>query len=147
MRIIKLAIISVIIFSLILFLMSLLIPSQVRISRAINIESSGEAIYNRIADINEWKEWNELAHDSIKITVQSDQKDHFETAWEYNGRTIHSAFWLQESANVTVVQWYFDFSLKWYPWEKFGSIIFDKQFGPPMEKSLKNLKIQMENSP
>jgi hypothetical protein len=30
--------------------------------------------------------------------------------------------------------------LKWYPWEKFASIIFDRQLGPYMERSLGNLK-------
>jgi hypothetical protein len=46
-----------------------------------------------------------------------------------------------------VLQWYFDIKLRWYPWEKFGSIVFDKQLGPPMEKSLGNLKKLLEKNP
>jgi hypothetical protein len=38
------------------------------------------------------------------------------------------------------VQWYFDFEVNWYPWEKFGSILFDRQLGPSMERSLETLK-------
>jgi hypothetical protein len=37
--------------------------------------------------------------------------------------------------------------LNWTPWEKFGSITFDKQFGTPMEASLNNLKKLMEKTP
>ena len=40
----------------------------------------------------------------------------------------------------TTVQWYFDFHLKWYPWQKFQSIVYDKQLGPEMEASLENLR-------
>jgi hypothetical protein len=47
-------------------------------------------------------------------------------------------------SDTTVVQWYFDFRLKWYPWEKFGSIVFDQQLGPSMESSLENLRINFE---
>jgi hypothetical protein len=42
------------------------------------------------------------------------------------------------------VQWYFDFVFRWYPWEKFSSIVYDKQLGPAMEKSLNNLKDLIE---
>lgn len=70
------------------------------------------------------KEWNELAGEKVK-----------------------GEFTLHESANITVVQWYYDFKLKWYPWEKFGSITFDQQLGPVMERSLNKLKKLVENSP
>lgn len=145
MKYLKLGLISAVIFGLILFLMSLLIPSTVRISRAINIHAQRAVVYPLIADIDRWREWNEMNLDSIQVSVLSDSNYHFETAWEYGGRAIHSGFWLEESANITVVQWYFDIALKWYPWEKFGSIIFDKQFGPLMEQSLHNLQQRVEN--
>jgi len=44
------------------------------------------------------------------------------------------------------VQWYFDFHLDWYPWQKFQSIIYDKQLGIPMENSLQQLKQIVETS-
>ena len=49
------------------------------------------------------------------------------------------------AGNATIVQWFFDFKVKWYPWEKFGSIVFDKQLGPSMEISLDQLKKICEN--
>lgn len=55
-------------------------------------------------------------------------------------------FHLIPAGSVTVVQWYFDFTFKWYPWEKFSSIIYDKQLGPQMEQSLLNLKRLLEKA-
>ncbi len=145
MKYLKLGLISIVIFGLILFLMSLLIPSTVRISRAVNIHAERAVVYPLIADTSRWRVWNEMSVDSIKVSVLSDSAYRLETAWMYGNREIHSGFRLEESANITVVQWYFDIALKWYPWEKFGSIIFDKQFGPLMEQSLENLQKRVES--
>lgn len=41
---------------------------------------------------------------------------------------------------ITAVQLYYDFHLKWYPWQKLGSIVYDKQLGPDMEKKLARIK-------
>jgi hypothetical protein len=144
MRFIKLGFISLIVFSAILFLLSLLIPSKVRISRAVNIYSVN--IDKTIADLGTWKTWNELYNDSAKVTIISAKPDLIETIWSYKDNHIPGNFRIEHSSGTSVVQWYFDFKLKWYPWEKFGSIIFDKQFGPPMERSLNNLKKLVENS-
>ncbi|MEI9910747.1 MAG: hypothetical protein WDO71_14365 [Bacteroidota bacterium] len=38
------------------------------------------------------------------------------------------------------VQWYMDFHLRWYPWEKFGSLVLEKSHGARMEQGLTNLK-------
>ncbi len=46
---------------------------------------------------------------------------------------------------LSTVQLYHDFHLKWYPWEKLGSIIYDKQLGPHMEKELAKLKEEVES--
>lgn len=147
MRVIKLGIISVIVFSILLFLMSLLIPSHVRVSRAVDISAPKQAVYAKIASPDQWKDWNELASEKLSIQVKSKEPSLVTTAWTYKDKSVESSFWFEESANITVVQWYFDFRLRWYPWEKFGSITFDKQYGPLMERSLNNLKKLVENSP
>ena len=145
-RVIKLGIISAVVFFVILYLMSLLIPSHVRISRAINIDGTREQIMPFVADTAKWRLWNELAIDSIEVKKLVSDTDQVSTSLHFKGRTINSSFSLAESANVTVVQWYFDFRLKWYPWEKFGSIIYDDRMGPAMEKSLAQLKTLVETS-
>jgi len=148
MKFVKLAIISLIVFSVLLWLMSLLIPSTVRISRAINIDAERAVIMPYVSDTSKWKLWNELVQSGL-ITVKMEETggDYVRTRWSFKGRDVESAFRLEESAGTTVVQWYFDFHLRWYPWEKFGSITFDKQFGIPMERSLDKLKQLMGNSP
>ena len=42
--------------------------------------------------------------------------------------------------NTTTIQWYMNFKLRWYPWEKFSSLLLEKRYGPMMEKGLSVLK-------
>ncbi len=115
MRIIKLGLISLIVFSIILYLFSLLLPSHVRISRAINIYADKSVIHSKISDFKSWSEWNTLINNNIEIKQVSSDSDNIATSWHYKANTLNNAFLLEESANITVVQWYFDFKLKWYP--------------------------------
>lgn len=150
MRVLKLGLLSAIVLFIVLLALSLLLPFHIRISRAININASQNKIYRELNDVSKWKKWNELlGNNGIKVKVISSSHDSVVLAWKKNsGEEIPGGFNLIELArDTTVVQWYFDFHLKWYPWEKFRSIIYDKQLGPPMEKSLDNLKNLVENSP
>jgi hypothetical protein len=146
-RIVKLGIISAVVLFIILFLMSLMIPSTVRISRAINIESQKKDIYPLLADTSNWKTWNDLKNDRISIQLLSADSNLIHSAWTYGNRSLDGYYRLERIRDVTVVQWYFDVKLKWYPWEKFGSITFEQQFGPAMESSLLKLKNMVTNSP
>jgi hypothetical protein len=163
MRVIKLGIISLVVFGILFYAFSLFIPSRIRISRAINIAVQKDTLASRMADLRSWKDWNEMVNNdensnpkytdrtfdggvlSVKMVYAS--ADSIRTVWQFrNTEPIMSGFNLVQSlSDTTVAQWYFDFNLKWYPWEKFGSIIFDQQLGPPMEKSLNNLKTTLEN--
>ena len=51
---------------------------------------------------------------------------------------------VREQGSLTV-QWYMDFKLRWYPWEKFSSLLFEKQYGTQMEIGLAKLKRLAEN--
>ncbi|HYJ38785.1 MAG TPA: SRPBCC family protein [Chitinophagaceae bacterium] len=163
MRFIKLAIISVIILFLLITALSLLLPSHVRVSRAINISATRENIAPYISDLNQWSAWNrfviqadslknlEIVSDSfvkargLEIHLMKTALDSISTRWRQPlGKVSESNFILIPGEHYTVVQWYFDFHLDWYPWQKFQSIIYDKQLGPYMEGSLQNLKQIME---
>jgi thiamine kinase-like enzyme len=48
------------------------------------------------------------------------------------------------SQNITVVQWQFIQHIKWYPWEKFASMMNDKIIGARIEQNLANLKKLLE---
>lgn len=164
MRFLKLFLISVVVISVVLIALSLMLPSHVRISRAIDIQASVEHIRPNITNMENWPKWNALLADSSinTISVNSDHiktnrfdiyaaasvnRDSISTRWaQPNGKEFTGNFSMLGSDSVTVVQWYFDFYLRWYPWEKFGSIIYDDRMGPGMEKSLAQLKILVETS-
>lgn len=157
MRVVKLGIISAIVLGLLILGITALIPSHVRISRAVNIGVPQQTVAGFVSEIGKWREWNELVKgipdnklqyrtqqlisDSLLIKLTYATADTVKTVWKsYSGREIAGVFTFSRAGDVTIVQWYFDFHQRWYPWEKFASINFDKQWGPLMEKSLDNLK-------
>jgi len=162
MKFIKLLIISIVVLFLLLIAFSSLLPSTVRISRAIDIADSSNLVLAKIKDMNQWQLWNEyvkklpgkaVTKDSIhakdlSITITGTDSITVRTSWrQQNGKTFPGVFNLVPHNSVTTVQWYFEFTIKWYPWEKFGSIIYDKQLGPQMEQSLLNLNQLLEKAP
>jgi len=162
MRIVKLAIISAVVLFGLLILISSLLPSHIRISRATDINSNADRVFALVANTQEWREWNEytrsfknvqynkagLVSDEMTISVTHLTDSLVQTEWKpAKGKIFGSGFALipQDSTHCTV-QWYFDFKIGWYPWEKFQSIVYDQQMGPPMEKSLSALKDIVEKS-
>jgi competence protein ComGC len=57
MRILRFFLISLIVIFFITTIISLFIPSHVRITKAIQINASGEAVINQISDVANWKNW------------------------------------------------------------------------------------------
>ena len=47
--------------------------------------------------------------------------------------------------NHVTVQWYMDFHLRWYPWGKFASLVYDKFYGSMMDQALDQLKSAAES--
>lgn len=164
MKALKLFLISAVVIFCILTAISMFLPSHVRVSRAINIDAAPQAVMPYVADLSKWRPWNKLLDDST-ITLQSveasgirtnrfdislliAENDSVSTSWKQpNGKVFTGNFSLIPSGEVTIVQWYFDFNLRWYPWEKFASIIYDDRMGPGMENSLTQLKGLVETSP
>lgn len=160
MKLIKLGLISVVVLFGIITLISSLLPSHIRISRAIDVNAGRSKVLQPLSDTKTWAQWNEfISHyqhispsvnrlEADDLTVQLLQQSDSLISSEWNkrgGNKFGSGFVVikQDSVHCTV-QWYFDFHVKWYPWEKFQSIVFDQQFGPIMEKSLANLKRMAE---
>jgi hypothetical protein len=157
MRLIKLAIISAVVLFVLIFVMSLLIPGRVRISRAVNINADMRPVAILVQDLSTWEDWNEpvknagpveykpwekkLVGEKLEISLKRTTGDSVFTVWRnQHGKEIAGVFSLQQEGGVIIVQFYFDFYQRLYPWEKFASINLDKQWGPSMEKSLDNLK-------
>jgi len=156
MRFVKLGLISAVVLFGIILLISLLLPSHIRISRAIDIDAPADKIYPILADTKQWEKWNEyirvyhnriaetdmLKADEIAVFITSKKNNLVTADWQQpSGNKFGSGFAIiSNHAGHATVQWYFDFHVKWYPWEKFQSIVYDQQLGPIMEKSLASLK-------
>ena len=157
MRLVKLGLISIVGLFLVIFLLSLLIPSHMKVSRAITIYANVDTVKAYVNDIRQWQYWNALLKNEnfhsvkfepslfssteMKIVMLPSDSTGLRTSWERVGQeAVKSGISITAVDNSTIVQWYFDLKVKWYPWEKFGSIVFDKELGPPMEQSLEQLK-------
>ena len=164
MRIIKLGIISIIFFSILITGISLFFPSHVRISKATDIITNKDSLLSQIADATKWKNWypgadtfpllftegkvrgieidsrqgliiNEV-NDSAVLTMNvGPHSKRGESGWNFFPGHI---------PNSITLQWYMDFHLRWYPWEKFSSLLLEKRYGPMMEQGLERLKALLE---
>lgn len=166
MRFIKLGLISIVFFFLLLTAFSLLLPSQTNISRAIDINASADQVYNYVNDISKWKTWY-ADYDSSKasfysktigkgasltmykttVTLRETLPGKIKVVWQTGeNKPVEGEFnfFAKDSGAPTTLQWNVIQKVKWYPWEKFASIVSHKTIGPFMEKSLENLKKEVE---
>jgi len=151
MRIIKLGLISVIAFSVLITLFSLVFPSRVRISKAIDIRTETPQVLVELRDTAHWKNWYPGA-DSAKLLPEisevTDSSVIAQASLQKGRKGITGWNLYPASVPGTVtVQWYMDFHLRWYPWEKFSGLLLEKRYGPVMEKGLENLKKILEEQP
>ncbi len=169
MKYIRLVLISIVVLFLLLVFLFALFPSHIRISRVIMVHSSVTRVAQVVGDLADWEHWNQfvilsgpsalslsnpavgqgatLKTAQLTVSITQIQKDTVTTSWDpSNGQHFSSGFaFLQTGDSNTVVEWYFDFYSKWYPWEKLGIMFYDRQMGPLMEKSLVDLKTYTEN--
>ena len=152
MRLIKLAFISFIVFFGIITAMSLLIPSHIRISKAVSI-SRTDSVFYLINNVDQWPRWHPAfqgldagtALQASHIAVASVQKNDslVSMSWQQAGKTPVLNTWELHRFGETdsvALQWYMDFHLKWYPWQKFNSLLYEKTYGTMMEQGLNNIK-------
>lgn len=159
MRVIKLLLISVFVLFLLLTTIAALLPSEVRISRAIDIYRPAGEVYPWVAEMRQWESWNlfvekledkqwsvgKVSGKTMTIVLKQSNSKTVVTEWRQpDGKVFTGGFNLIPNDSLTTVQWYFDFTFKWYPWEKFSSIVYDAQVGPSMQESLMNLKNRVE---
>ena len=171
MRVIKLALISIIFFSLLLTVISLFIPSHIRILKAINIVANRDSVMNPIKDAAKWKSWypgldsarlfydkgqlkgvvldNKDPEHPATIYITNEQDDEVTVQLTARKNSVESGWKITNysSGDSVLLQWYMDFHLRWYPWEKFSSLLLEKSFGSKMEQGLYNLKklVQYKN--
>jgi hypothetical protein len=160
MKFIRFVVISLLVLFIIITSISLFIPSHVRISKAINIKTACDSIWAPIDNFKRWKDWNSFISNSPAVIVSSDTvikagsvtikwlskygKEHEAEMKSEAGRTVRNGFLCIDQRDSITIQWYMDFHLRWYPWEKFGSLMLEKTYGSRMEESLSNLKKLLE---
>jgi len=160
-KIFRLLFFSFLVLFLVVTAISLFIPSHIRISKAINISANTDSVFNQVNDPVKWKNWfpdldsaklyydkgvvigviiDDSSQQYIKITGIT--KDEVITELRAGSRKIKSGWKIIDHSqpNSTTLQWYMDFHLRCYPWEKFASFLFEKSYGFIMEQGLNNIK-------
>jgi hypothetical protein len=148
LRIIKLALLSFFFFGVLLWLFSLLIPSEVRISRAVNLSRRAEmTARGMIEDTGLWKQWNPMfSRDSSsgdrKVMVSKAEGKDLRFSVNAGGRPFTSEFQFigYPSGDSITLQWYSIFKLRPLPWERFESLLYEDTYGEVMQRGLQNLK-------
>jgi hypothetical protein len=157
MRFIKLGLISVFFLFLIVTLIGLLLPANVVVSRAVDITAPKDSIFKMVADIRQWKQWvtgmnkegvvisstteANLLGTNVKITSTKDYM--VLSSWKGKKGTTQESIIrvIQDSTSPkAVAQWQFTEHLKWYPWQRFGSMMNEAVMGSQLETNLANLK-------
>ena len=149
-RIIKLGLISVFFLFLLWTLLSLLIPSHVRISKATNLAAEPAQVWALVRDSSQWRRWHPWFGDSSTALAKA-VRFHWEersdslarvTLQHPGMRDLHNGFRLYQypGSDSLTLQWYIDFHLRWYPWEKFSSLFFESSYGNTMQAGLERLK-------
>ena len=153
----------------IITLFSLLIPSSVRISRAVVINNvNAAAVYRQIIPFENWKNWHPIftadsavfsreaidksvhiihRQQDILLLLQKADSNSIQFLLQakdandiQNEMVIHSLV----SQQAVQVEWRTITRLNWYPWEKFYGIFLDQLTGPSYEGALNGLKNFLE---
>ncbi len=141
--------------------LSLMIPSKVIVSRAINLNPGSDSVLNEVADLDRWYKWYP-GFDQVKLENIKTENGRV-VAGKANGISLKVdnfndsivTVQMQKSDRPVMASWkliryaysdsltlhnIMEFDLQWYPWEKLSGLLFEKSYGPVMEKGLLNLK-------
>lgn len=157
MRFIKLGLISVVVLFFIATCIGLVMPANVVVSRAVDITANKDSVFNLMKDIRQWKNWvtgmnNEtviigsateadLAGTKVKIVLTDNYTVH--SNWTGKRGTVQESIMrvIQDSNSTSLVaQWQFTEHLKWYPWQRLGSMMNEAVMGTQLENNLASLK-------
>lgn len=153
-------------------LISLLIPSKIRVTKAVAIQADAGKVFSQISELQNWKNWQPVfKRDSASISFGKDVAGNVNfIEWESKGKknkfvitskkdNAITASLLREGESevlntITVlpvaeqgevqVEWNALIKLKWYPWEKFYGIFIEKVTGQGYEDALNGLKQYVE---
>ena len=155
LRLLRLALISVIILFGIVTAISLLIPSNIRLTKVVTIPLQKDSIFYLIKNKEQWPRWhpsfvngnNDTLLSKIATTVISETDSVLIMQWKQHGKKPLNMGWqLNHFNNIepATLQWSIHFKNSWYPWEKLGSLFYENNYGAMMEQGLLNLKNEIE---
>jgi hypothetical protein len=172
MRLIKLVFVGAACLFIVITLISLLLPSEVKVSRAVVISAPQDKIYDDIADLRNWKNWHpSFQTDSILIDYSTpsfgkgaycnilyhSQQTHLQIT-DADSSSIKFLTQLNgtndidneiriipvRAFNSYQVEWRATTQLHWYPWDKFYGIFIDKLTAQGYQNALDDLKDSLE---
>jgi len=128
-----------------------------------NMDSEPDSLWQVVDNFKTWDQWNTILPDlsmqnpeysghylrteKIKVSWQRKQPGLQVAKIERkNGKPLLTG-WKAAKDNRTDslrVQWYIDIHLRWYPWEKFAGMLYEKSYGDKLEDGLKKLKQILE---
>ena len=158
MRLVKLVFISLIILGLLITGISALFPSTVIVSRAVEVNTTPQKIAYYVTDLNHWNQWmsdwkqnkvtmnNNIAtigSQSVQFLDKNDSSVRYQ--WVATGQAPYLVQfeWIHLNDNTYVIHWSFEQHVKWYPWEKFQTLLNEKLLGYKMEAELANLNVAL----
>lgn len=154
MKLIRFALISVLVIGLLITAISSLFPSVVITSRAVEVNASSAQIQACVKDLSAWKGWmSDWKDQSVVVqngTVQvgtqtiqmlSSTDSSVLLNWVATGQAPYEVKieWLPLKEGTHVIHWSFEQHVKWYPWEKFQTLLNEKVLGAKMEEELQHL--------
>jgi hypothetical protein len=120
---------------------------------------------NQISEVSNWKNWYP-GGDSLKLyyegnvtkgfvldeqrkrylVIRGRKNDEVSAEYLLTNKKIPTGWLVASNAesNSVTIQWYMDFHLRWYPWEKFSSFMFERVYHPQLQQGLDNLKRFLE---
>jgi hypothetical protein len=155
MRLIKLVVISFIVLALLVTALSLLFPSTVIVSRAIEVNAPANEIQKNAGNLKNWGAWMSdfkqnkvewkgdtvlIGTQTIHLTTTTENSATFN--WVATGQRPYTVKieWIPLQKGIYVIHWSFEQHVKWYPWEKFQTLLNEKVLGYKMETELANLR-------
>jgi hypothetical protein len=163
---------SIFIILIVMLLASMLLPSNVTVTKSILINAAQNKVDEQIKDFNNWKNWYP-AFQNENVSVKNNPAKpgiiNSVSLKDSKGKTIN--FDLMEFKRDTILvdlesgsstqvsyefiitshtdghtqlTWNVNASLGWYPWNKIKVIFLDKITGPQYEEALKTLKLVAE---
>jgi hypothetical protein len=171
MRFIRLALLSLIFLFLVVWGLSLLLPSHITLSKAINIKAPADSVKVMISNPMNWKYWYPGMDSAVPFYLKGEVKGMIinradslhpvylaldkvakdEATALFTGRNMKPVVntWRtieHQGSDSLTLQWSMDFNLRWYPWEKFASLALEKTYAPKMEQGLMDLRKKVQGA-